>query len=111
MRNIKALMPAGPRHRCSGLAAAVYAARWVAQRGNIASTRSWWPRSTSSWAAGSNPQMLTTVDWPSGSLPPGAFTDVKALQDRVVKVGVLRGDAIARTQARAGRHAAAASRP
>jgi pilus assembly protein CpaB len=41
-----------------------------------------------------NPQMLTTADWPSGSVPPGAFIDIKELQDRVVKVSVLRGDAV-----------------
>ena len=34
------------------------------------------------------------MDWPSGSVPDGAFKDVKDLQDRVVKAGVLRGEAI-----------------
>jgi len=40
------------------------------------------------------PQMLTTVDWPVGSMPAGAFKDVKDLQDRVVMTGVMRGEAV-----------------
>jgi pilus assembly protein CpaB len=38
--------------------------------------------------------MLATVDWPTGSVPPGAFTDVKQVQDRVLKVSVNRGEAV-----------------
>jgi pilus assembly protein CpaB len=40
------------------------------------------------------PQMLTTSDWPRESVPADAFKDVAQLQDRVVKSGVLRGEAI-----------------
>jgi pilus assembly protein CpaB len=40
------------------------------------------------------PPMLTTVDWPAGSMPAGAFKDVKDLQDRVVMTGVMRGEAV-----------------
>jgi pilus assembly protein CpaB len=38
--------------------------------------------------------MLTTVDWPSGSVPQGAFTELKDLQDRVVRISVQRGEAV-----------------
>lgn len=38
--------------------------------------------------------MLSTVDWPRGSIPEGAFNDMQKLQERVVKVGVLRGEAV-----------------
>jgi pilus assembly protein CpaB len=38
--------------------------------------------------------MLTTVEWPTTSVPEGAFKDAKDVQDRVVKVGILRGDAL-----------------
>jgi pilus assembly protein CpaB len=41
-----------------------------------------------------NPEMLTMVDWPSGSVPQGAFADLKDLQDRVVKTSIQRGEAI-----------------
>jgi pilus assembly protein CpaB len=76
-----------------GLTAAVYAA-------NMATT----PAVTSSQVIvaavdielGSkiNPQMLTSVAWPSASVPAGAFKDSKDLQDRVVMTGVMRGEAV-----------------
>jgi pilus assembly protein CpaB len=40
------------------------------------------------------PQMLSTVDWPSGSMPPGAFDDIKILQDRVLRSSIQRGEAV-----------------
>lgn len=36
--------------------------------------------------------MLALAEWPAGSIPPGAFTDIKQLEDRVVKSTVLRGE-------------------
>ncbi len=77
-----------------GLAAAVYASNWVSRRGNIASDKVVVAAVDIELGSKINPQMLSTADWPSGSIPPGAFQDIKALQDRVVKVSVLRGDAI-----------------
>jgi pilus assembly protein CpaB len=40
------------------------------------------------------PEMLSTLDWPSGSLPAGAVADPVLLKDRVVKLDVVRGEAI-----------------
>ena len=77
-----------------GLAAAVYAARWVAQRGTLASTRVVVAAVDIELGTRLNPHMLTTVEWPSGSVPPGAFRSLKELEDRVVKTGILRGDAV-----------------
>lgn len=78
----------------TGLAAAVYAASWVAQRGNIASTKVVVAAVDIDLGSKINPQMVTTMDWPAGSVPDGAFKDAKDLQERVVKVSVQRGDAI-----------------
>lgn len=77
-----------------GLAAAIYAAGWAAQKSNIASNKVVIASTDIEMGSKINPQMLTTADWPSGSVPPGAFIDIKDLQDRVVKVSVLRGDAV-----------------
>jgi pilus assembly protein CpaB len=77
-----------------GLAAAVYAAGWASRQGNIASNKVVVAAVDIELGSKVNPQMLTTTDWPSGSIPPGAFKDIKELQDRVVKVSVLRGDAV-----------------
>jgi pilus assembly protein CpaB len=78
----------------TGLAAAVYAASWVAQRGNIASTRVVVAAVDIELGSKISPQMLTTTEWPSESVPTDAFKDIKDLQDRVVKASVLRGEAI-----------------
>lgn len=77
-----------------GLGAAVYAAGWVSQQGSIASNKVVTAATDIELGSKITPLMLTTTDWPSGSVPPGAFREIKDLQDRVVKVSVLRGDAV-----------------
>lgn len=78
----------------TGLAAAVYAAGWVSQQGSIASNKVVVAVVDIELGSKITPQMLTTVDWPTASVPAGAFKEIKDLQDRVVKVSVLRGEAI-----------------
>src|SRR5215208_142855 len=78
----------------TGLAAAVYAASWVSQRANIASTSVVVAAVDIELGSKINLQMLTTSSWPSESVPQDAFKDVKQLEDRVVKASVLRGEAI-----------------
>lgn len=77
-----------------GLAAAVYAAGWASQQANIASNKVVVAAVDIELGSKMTPQMLMMIDWPSGSIPPGAFKDIKELQERVVKVSVLRGDAV-----------------
>lgn len=77
-----------------GLAAAIYAAGWVSRQGNIASNKVIVAAVDIELGSKITPQMLTAVDWPSGSIPAGTFKDIVALQERVVKVSVLRGEAI-----------------
>lgn len=77
-----------------GLAAAVYASGWVLQQGSIASNKVVVAVVDIELGSRINAQMLSTVDWPSGSVPAGAFQDIKDVQERVVKMSVLRGEAI-----------------
>lgn len=77
-----------------GLAAALYASQWVAQRGNIAASKVVVAAVDIELGSKINPQMLTTADWPADSVPTGAFKDLKDVQDRVVKVGIIRGEAL-----------------
>ncbi len=77
-----------------GLAAAVYAAGWASQKGSIASNKVVVAVVDIELGSKITPQMLSTVDWPSGSIPAGTFKEIKDLQDRVVKVSVLRGEAV-----------------
>lgn len=93
MRNIKAigLMVLAV---LLGVAAAIYAAGWIASQGSIASNKVVVAVVDIELGSKINGQMLSTADWPSGSVPVGAFNDIKDVQDRVAKVGVLRGEAI-----------------
>jgi pilus assembly protein CpaB len=77
-----------------GVTAAVYATGLVTRQSGIASNKVVVAAVDIELGSRINPQMLTSVDWPSGSVPTGTFGDVKDLQDRVVKVGVLRGEAV-----------------
>ncbi|MEJ6022093.1 Flp pilus assembly protein CpaB [Ramlibacter sp. PS4R-6] len=93
MRNMKATVLLGIAV-AAGLAAALYAAGWVAQRASVASQQVVVAAVDIELGSRMHPQMLTTVEWPTGSTPPGAFRELKDVQDRVLRVGVLRGDAI-----------------
>jgi len=77
-----------------GLVAAVYANTWIGQRANISANKV--VVAAVDVAAGSRlaPEMLTMVDWPSSSLPAGAVKDPALLKERVVKLDVVRGEAI-----------------
>ena len=93
MRNIKAVALVALA-LVLGLAAALYAARWIAQRGNLSSSKVVVAAVDIELGSRVNPAMLTTVDWPTGSVPAGAFSDPAQLQDRVVRVGLVRGEAV-----------------
>ena len=77
-----------------GAAAAVYAANWASQQGNTRSSMVAVAAADIELGSKITPQMLTLIDWPSGAIPPGAFTQTNLLVDRVVKVTVTRGDPI-----------------
>lgn len=76
-----------------GLAAAVYAAN-MASKQTVASNKVVVAAVDIDLGGRITPQMLTTMDWPAGSVPAGAFSDIKALEERVVKVGVMKGEAV-----------------
>jgi pilus assembly protein CpaB len=77
-----------------GLAAAAYATGWVSQQAGVASNKVVVAAVDIELGSKINTEMLTTIDWPSGSLPPGAFRDTKELQDRIVKVTLMRGEPV-----------------
>jgi pilus assembly protein CpaB len=77
-----------------GLAAAAYATGWVSRQVGVASNKVIVAAADIELGSKINTEMLTTVDWPSSSLPPGAFKDTKELQDRIVKVSLMRGEPV-----------------
>ena len=77
-----------------GLGATIVAAGWIAQQGQVASTKVVVAAGDIQLGSRLNSQMLKTVDWPSGSIPPGAIAKAEPLEDRVVKTSILRGEPI-----------------
>ncbi len=75
-----------------GLVATIVASGWVAQQGRAASNKVVVAAVDIELGSRLNPQLLKTIDWPSGSVPAGAIADPQALQDRVVKTSILRGE-------------------
>jgi pilus assembly protein CpaB len=78
----------------TGLAAAVYATGWVQRHAGISSNKVVVAAVDVQLGNRLNAQMLQTVDWPSGAMPPGAFTDPKTVEERVLRTAVLRGEPI-----------------
>jgi pilus assembly protein CpaB len=75
-----------------GLAAAAYATGWVSRQPGIASNKVVVAAVDIELGSKVNAEMLSTLDWPAGAVPPGAFKDAGELQDRIVKVGIMRGE-------------------
>jgi pilus assembly protein CpaB len=75
-----------------GLVATIVASGWVAQQGRAASNKVVVAAVDIELGSRLNPQLLKTIDWPSGSVPAGAKADPQALEDRVVKTSILRGE-------------------
>ncbi len=78
----------------TGLVAAVYAAGWASRQGGVASNKVVVAAADIELGSRLGPQLLTTVDWPSGSVPPGAFKELRGLEERVARVSLLRGEAV-----------------
>jgi pilus assembly protein CpaB len=75
----------------AGLAAVMLAARWMQQQGGDKGRIA---VANLDVALGSRitPEMIRLVDWPQGSVPPGAFSDLQALDGRVVITSLQRGE-------------------
>lgn len=92
MRNSRALLIIGVALFLA-LAAVVVAARWMNAQGAagtfVVTTVGEIPQGTRVTAAN-----LQLTEWPSGSLPAGAFTEVKQLEGRVTRADVARGEPV-----------------
>jgi pilus assembly protein CpaB len=75
-----------------GLAAAAYATGLVSRQAGIASNKVVVAAVDIELGSKVNAEMLSILDWPAGSMPPGAFKDAKELQDRIVRVTIMRGE-------------------
>ncbi|MGE5523479.1 MAG: Flp pilus assembly protein CpaB [Rhodospirillaceae bacterium] len=93
MRSGKALMMIGAA-LAAGLVAVVMATQWISGQAKLGVQKVVVMGVDVQLGSRLNPEMLSVADWPSSSIPPGAFTDVKALEGRVVKTTLQRGEAV-----------------
>lgn len=77
-----------------GLLAVALAAQWLMQQSSRGMARIAVAASDISLGQRITPDMVKLVDWPASSTPPGAYKDLAALDGRVLRTSLLRGEAI-----------------
>lgn len=77
-----------------GLSAVVLASRWVSKQATVQSSKVVVAVTDVDLGTPLAPQMLKVADWPPGSVPAGAFTDIAALDTRVLKTSLSRGEPV-----------------
>jgi pilus assembly protein CpaB len=78
----------------AGLTAVVLASRWMMQQNTNATTKVVIATADINLGQRISPELVRTIDWPSGSVPPGAFHTVDQLDGRVLKESAMRGEPI-----------------
>lgn len=78
----------------AGLAAVVLAARWIQEQSQTGGGKVAVAMLDMQLGSRIAPEMIQMVEWPAGSVPVGAFADPKALDGRVVKSSLTRGEPI-----------------
>lgn len=77
-----------------GLAAVVVAGKWVIDQASVDASRVIIASRDIDVGTRLTPDMLQPTDWPRASMPPGSFQDAKLLASRVVKINLVRGEAL-----------------
>jgi len=77
-----------------GLAAVVFASRWLLTQPGSGNGRILVAGTDISLGQRLNPEMFKLTDWPSGSLPKGAFSDPQLLNGRVLKSNLVMGEPV-----------------
>ncbi|WP_206995100.1 Flp pilus assembly protein CpaB [Trinickia mobilis] len=78
----------------AGLAAVVFASRWLMHTSSSGMTTVAVATEDINLGEPLNTNLIRTVSWPTSSVPPGSFTDVKALDGRVVRTSLARGEPV-----------------
>ena len=78
----------------AGVAAVGFASRWLLQTSSAAITPVAVAAAEVSLGQPLSPNMVRMVNWPTGSIPPGAFKDTKALEGRVVLTSLEPGEPV-----------------
>lgn len=78
----------------AGLAAVVLGTKWLQQRATPVENRIAVAAIELQLGGQISPDAVRLVEWPSGSVPTGAFTDVAALEGRVAITSILPGEPV-----------------
>ncbi len=92
MRNSRAILIIGVA-LVLALGAVVLAAKWMGEQGP-AGTRVVVAATEIGQGARILPASLQLTDWPAGSMPPGAITDIKLLEGRIARGDIARGEPV-----------------
>ncbi len=77
-----------------GLGAVVLASRWISHKAAVQSSKVVVAATDIDLGTPLSLRMLKVADWPSDSVPAGAFTDIKTLDTRVLKTSISRGEPV-----------------
>lgn len=78
----------------AGLVAVVLAARWIQQQSKGSGNKVAVAMLDIQLGSRVSPEMVQMIEWPAGTLPNGTFSEAKALDGRVVKTSLTRGEPI-----------------
>jgi len=78
----------------AGIAAVVSASRWLMQQSASSTKQVVVAAADLDLGQPLGNEQLRLVSWPSGSVPPGTFDDIKTLQGRVVRTSLQRGEPV-----------------
>ncbi|ANH75089.1 Flp pilus assembly protein CpaB [Ralstonia insidiosa] len=78
----------------AALAAVVFASRWLTQQSSNGITKVAVATADIDLGQRLSPDFVKLVDWPTSSLPPGAISDSHALDGRVVRASLTRGEPV-----------------
>jgi pilus assembly protein CpaB len=76
------------------IGAVVVAAQWINSQASGNTNKVAVAKADISLGGRVTPEIISMVDWPAASVPPGAFTDAKLLETRVARASILRGEPI-----------------
>ncbi|PXX33782.1 MULTISPECIES: Flp pilus assembly protein CpaB [Burkholderia] len=93
MKNSRALMMLAVA-MVAGLAAVVFASHWLVQTSANSVTPVAVAAADLNLGEPLGQNQIHMVSWPSSSVPPGAFTDTKVLEGRVVRTSLARGEPV-----------------
>ncbi len=91
MKNTRAIVMIGISI-IAALAAVILASRWITQQGNMTTNKVAVAAIDINLGTRLTPDMIRLTDWPAGSPLKDSFADLKALDTRVTKVSLQRGE-------------------